>query len=71
MISTTSIEHKDYPVRENTIRMSASDFTILEQKGDDLMVTKINTFDLGCYYPPRLLNMVVAQNSKLRTLTHI
>ena len=51
--------------------MNVSDCTILEEKGNDLVFTKLNTFDMGGYYPPRLLNMVVANLSKARTLGYI
>ena len=71
MYLSNSVKHKDYPLKENVVRTSVSGCTILEEKGNDLVFTKLNTFDMGGYYPPRLLNMVVANLSKARTLGYI
>ena len=47
--------------------MAVSDFTMVQNDGDKLKFQKINTFDTGGYYPPRLLNMVIASMTKSRT----
>ena len=63
---SSSIDHKDYPVKDNVVRSEVQDVSRMEQKGNDLVSTKFNTFDLGGYYPPRLLNMVIAAMGKNR-----
>ena len=57
---TSSIEREDAPLRKGIIRIRVYDASIMEQDGNDLKMTKFSNFDMGGYFPVRLLNMMIA-----------
>ena len=52
-----SIEHKDFPVDPNRIRMDAFEATLCEFDGKNLKMTEISQWNLKGYFPIRLLDM--------------
>jgi len=58
---STSIDRADTPVPQGVIRMTFYDATLVEQVGDDLKLVKFGSFDLGGYFPARLINMLMAK----------
>lgn len=54
-----SVEHPDYPVKSNPVRMSFMKALELKQVGDDMELEEFSQMNLGGYFPMRLLNMAI------------
>lgn len=54
-----SVDHPDFPVKKDIIRMNLSKACILYEEDGNSMGEEISTFDMGGYFPMRLLNMAI------------
>ena len=58
---TTSVKRDDLmPEEEGRIRTDMYKAALFEQKGDDLLLIDFTSLDMKGYYPPRLMNMMMA-----------
>ena len=55
-----SVEHPKYPITKEAIRMQFYKASCSKQVGDDLHVLEFSNFNMGGYFPTKLLNMVMA-----------
>ena len=61
LIITSSVKRDDLmPEKEGIIRMDHYKASLFEQKGDDLHLVDFTSTDMKGYYPPRLMNMIMA-----------
>ena len=54
-----SFDHPEFPVKKDIIRMNISKATIMWEEDGNSMGEEISTFDMGGYFPMRLLNMAI------------
>lgn len=64
MIIQGSEEHPDYPINKGNVRMNVQKAVKITQHGPDCHAYTFSTFDMGGYFPVRLLNMVMAGSMK-------
>lgn len=55
-----SVERPEYPRTKKAIRMDMFKASVFYEKDGDLHLTEYSNFDLGGYFPQKLLNMVMA-----------
>lgn len=56
---TESVEHLGFPRTKDAIRMDIFKAAIYYEKGSDLFFKEYTHFDMGGYFPVKLLNMVM------------
>lgn len=57
---TSSVEHPDYPVTDKAIRIYVFKASMCQEVQDGLIYTEFATFNLGGWFPQRLLNMMMS-----------
>jgi hypothetical protein len=55
-----SIERDDFPRTKNAIRMDYFKASVYEEKDNALYLTEYSNFNMGGYFPTKLLNMLMA-----------
>lgn len=55
-----SVERPEFPRTKSSIRMDMYKASVFYEKDGDLHLTEYSNFDLGGYFPTKLLNMVMA-----------
>ena len=64
MFIQNTCEHPDYPKRKGCVRMTINKCIKVEQVGNDICSEELCTFDMGGYFPSRMMNMMVAGSIK-------
>ena len=55
-----SVEHKDYPVKANVVRLEYFRLQMVEEKEGDLYTTCFSKIDFKGYFPTSLMNLILA-----------
>ena len=55
-----SVDRPEFPRTKSSIRMDMYKASVFYEKDGDLHLTEYSNFDLGGYFPTKLLNMVMA-----------
>ena len=59
-----SAEHPDYPPKKGVIRIQMFQALLFWSEGEDCRAIQFQTFNMGGYFPMRLLNMAIGSIMK-------
>lgn len=68
-IKIKSVEHADMPLVKDIIRMYYYEALLLQQQGDNLLMTECIHMDMKGYMPASLMNMTIASETSKEFIT--
>ena len=64
MFVQNTVEHPDYPISKGVVRMSLNKCVKVRQLENAIETEEYSTFDMGGYFPSRLMNVMISASMK-------